>query len=102
MCIRDSGYLEQTLLDIIDAEPLHDRVQRAANERMPFIFLDKVAEKGKELGVLSDDEVALLKRAEEGRLRVINVDDFAHEDLMAGKAAREWALAQQGKKSDAA
>lgn len=96
------GYLEQTLLDIIEAEPLHDRVQRAANERMPFIFLDKVAEKGKELGVLSDDEVALLKRAEEGRLRVINVDDFAHEDLMAGKAAREWALENQGKKSNAA
>ncbi len=100
------GYLEQTLLDIIEAEPLHDRVQRAANERMPFIFLDKVAAKGKELGVLSDDEVALLERAEQGRLRVINVDDFAHEDLMAGKAAREWALENRGKsqtkKSDAA
>ncbi|RUO72488.1 acyl-CoA dehydrogenase [Pseudidiomarina sediminum] len=89
------GYLEQTLRDIIEAEPLHDRIQRAANERMPFMFLDKVAAKGKELGVISDDDVALLERAEQGRLRVINVDDFAHEDLMAGKAAREWALAQQ-------
>ncbi|MGQ4275594.1 acyl-CoA dehydrogenase FadE [Pseudidiomarina sp. E22-M8] len=96
------GYLEQTLRDIIEAEPLHDRVQRAANERMPFVFLDKVAAKGKELGVLSNDEVALLERAEEGRLRVINVDDFAHEELMAGKAAHQWALKNLSKKSSTA
>lgn len=96
------GYLEQTLREIIEAEALHDRVQRAANERMPFVFLDKIAAKGKELGVLSDDEVALLERAEEGRLRVINVDDFAPEDLMAGKAAHQWAVENLCKESDKA
>jgi acyl-CoA dehydrogenase len=96
------GYLETTLRDIIAAEALFDRVRKAANQRMSFIFLDKIAAKGKELGVLNDDEVALLLRAEEGRLRTINVDDFAHEDLMAGKAARDYALASKAKKPKAA
>ncbi|CAI8152874.1 MAG: Acyl-coenzyme A dehydrogenase [Pseudidiomarina mangrovi] len=96
------GYLETTLRDIIKAEELFDRVRKAANQRMSFIFLDKVAAKGKELGVLNDEEVALLIRAEEGRLRTINVDDFAHEDLMAGKAARDYALANKPKKPKAA
>ncbi|MDX1525397.1 MAG: acyl-CoA dehydrogenase FadE [Pseudidiomarina maritima] len=97
------GYLEQTLRDIIAAEELFDRVRKAAdNRRLPFMFLDKVAEQGKQLGVLNDDEVALLQRAEAGRLRVINVDDFAHEDLLAGKAARDYALAQANKAADAA
>jgi len=90
------GYLETVLKDIIAAEPLHAKVVKAAGDRMPFIFLDKVAAKGKELGVLNDEEVALLERAEAGRLRVINVDDFDHEYLLAGakgkdKAARDAA-----------
>ena len=97
------GYLEQTLRDIIAAEPLFDRVRKAANDRrMPFMFLDQVAEKGKALGVLSDEEVALLQRAEQGRLQVINVDDFDHEDLIAGKHARDVALAKAGKQTNAA
>ncbi|MEX1220899.1 MAG: acyl-CoA dehydrogenase FadE [Idiomarina sp.] len=84
------GFLEQTLVDIIAAEPLYDRVCKAAKQRMPFTQLHKVAAKGKELGVLSDDEVALLERAEQGRLKVINVDDFEHAELMAGEAARNY------------
>lgn len=102
------GYLEQTLRDVIAAEALVVKVGKAQNKRLAFMFLDKIAEEGKELGVLNDDDVALLKRTEEGRLRVINVDDFATEDLMAGKAAHEWALenaesqAKTSKKSNAA
>ncbi|RUO79093.1 acyl-CoA dehydrogenase FadE [Pseudidiomarina taiwanensis] len=96
------GYVEQTLRDVIAAEPVVAKVGKALNKRLPFIFLDQIAEQGKELGVLSDDEVELLKRTEEGRLRVINVDDFAHEDLMAGQAARDYALEQAAKKPNAA
>lgn len=94
------GFLEQTLVDIIAAEPLYDRVCKAAKQRMPFTQLQKVAAKGKELGVLSDDEVALLERAEQGRLKVINVDDFDHAELMAGEAARNYQ--KKAKTSEAA
>ncbi|RUO65093.1 acyl-CoA dehydrogenase [Pseudidiomarina planktonica] len=94
------GFLEQTLVDIIAAEPLYDRVCKAAKQRLPFTQLHKVAAKGKELGVLSDDEVALLERAEQGRLKVINVDDFDHAELMAGEAARNYQ--KKAKTSEAA
>ncbi|MCC5856198.1 MAG: acyl-CoA dehydrogenase FadE [Idiomarina sp.] len=78
------GYLETVLKDIIAAEPLHAKVVKASGEKIPFIRLHDVAVKGKELGVLTDEEVALLERAETGRLRVINVDDFDPEYLKAG------------------
>lgn len=78
------GKMEQTLKDIINVEPLFDRVCKAANEKLPFTQLNEVAQKGLELGVLNEQEAALLKRAEQGRLDVINVDDFKPEELMAG------------------
>lgn len=78
------GKMEQTLKDILDAEPLFERVCQAANERYPFTQLDKVAAKGVELGVLNEQEAALLNRTEQGRLEVINVDDFEPEALRAG------------------
>lgn len=78
------GYLEVVLKDIIACEPLHAKVVKASGERIPFIFLDKIAVKGKELGVLNDDEVALLERAEKGRIKVISVDDFDKSYIQAG------------------
>jgi acyl-CoA dehydrogenase len=95
------GFLEETLQNVIAAEPLYDKVCKAAGKRFSFTQLDQIGAKGKELGVLSDDEVALLEKAEEGRLRTINVDDFAPEDLLAGKAAFDYAL-KNLKESDAA
>ena len=95
------GFLEQTLQDVIAAEPLYDKVCKAAGKRFSFTQLDQIGAKGKELGVLSDDEVALLERTEAGRLRTINVDDFAPEDLLAGKAAFDYAL-KNLKKGEAA
>ncbi|MFQ6372388.1 acyl-CoA dehydrogenase FadE [Shewanella sp. YIC-542] len=77
------GIQEQTLRDIISAEPLYDKVCKAAGKRFPFMYLDKLAAEGKALGVLSDDEVALLEKAEQGRLKSINVDDFAPQELVA-------------------
>ncbi|GAB1065731.1 MAG: acyl-CoA dehydrogenase FadE [Shewanella algae] len=77
------GIQEQTFKDILAAEPLYDKVCKAAGKRLPFMWLDKVAAEGKALGVLSDDEVALLERAEIGRMTSINVDDFDPAELKA-------------------
>lgn len=78
------GYVEAVLQDIVASEPLHAKVVAASGERMPFIYLDKIAAKGKALGVLSEAEIELLERAEQGRLRVISVDDFDRSELQAG------------------
>ncbi|MFA7520512.1 acyl-CoA dehydrogenase FadE [Shewanella sp.] len=75
------GIQEQTLLDIIASELLHDKVCKASGKRLPFMWLDKVAAEGKALGVLSDAEVQLLERAEIGRMKSINVDDFDPAEL---------------------
>ena len=45
------------------------------------MWLDKVAAEGKALSVLSDAEVQLLERAEIGRMKSINVDDFDPAEL---------------------
>lgn len=81
-----AGLQEQTLDDILAAEPIYDKVCRAADERLPFFRLDEVADKGLELNAISEDEAALLRRAEAGRLKAINVDDFDPAELMADKS----------------
>ncbi|WP_144207272.1 acyl-CoA dehydrogenase FadE [Shewanella donghaensis] len=81
------GIQEQTLLDILASEPIYDKVCKAAGKRLPFMWLDKIAAEGKALGVLSDTEVALLERAEIGRMKSINVDDFDSEELEAKVAS---------------
>lgn len=93
------GFLEQTLKDIIACEPIYDRVCKEAGEKMPFTQLEQVAAKGLELGVVNEQEAALLKRAEQGRLRTINVDDFESEELQMAAAAKTTA---KGKKQKAA
>ncbi|GHA98324.1 acyl-CoA dehydrogenase FadE [Shewanella indica] len=83
------GIQEQTFKDILAAEPLYDKVCKAAGKRLPFMWLDKVAAEGKALGVLSDAEVALLERAEIGRMKSINVDDFDPAELKAQSLEQE-------------
>ncbi|GIU04893.1 acyl-CoA dehydrogenase FadE [Shewanella morhuae] len=88
------GIQEQTLLDIIASEPLHDKVCKASGKRLPFMWLDKVAAEGKALGVLTDAEVQLLEKAEIGRMKSINVDDFDPAELrpeMVSSTAQERA-----------
>lgn len=75
------GIQEQTLKDILASEPLFDKVCKASGKRLPFMWLDKIAAEGKALGVLSDTEVQLLERAEIGRMKSINVDDFDPAEL---------------------
>ncbi|WP_018692699.1 acyl-CoA dehydrogenase FadE [Algicola sagamiensis] len=88
------GMLEQTLEDIIACEPIFEKVCREAGERLPFYRLNEVAEKGLELKVISQEDADLLRRAEQGRLRAINVDDFDPMDLPANKS-----LVEQDKKA---
>ncbi|KDM91235.1 acyl-CoA dehydrogenase FadE [Photobacterium galatheae] len=78
------GMMEAALKDILAAEPLYDRVCQAAGKKLPFMQLDLVAETGLELKAINEDEAALLRRAEAGRLRTINVDDFDPQRLIAG------------------
>ncbi|MGS2719941.1 acyl-CoA dehydrogenase FadE [Paraglaciecola aestuariivivens] len=76
------GDLELTLKQIIAAEPLYNKVCKAAKEYLPFTQLNEVAAKGIELGVLDQAQADILIEAEKGRLRAINVDDFAHSELV--------------------
>ena len=83
------GLLEQALDDVLSAEPLFEKVCKADSIKRPFMQLDKVAEIGLAQGVLNQTEADLLRRAEESRLRTINVDDFDPIDLVANKALFE-------------
>ncbi|WOX53996.1 acyl-CoA dehydrogenase FadE [Aeromonas sp. CD] len=83
------GLLEQALDDVLSAEPLFEKVCKADGIKRPFMQLDKVAEIGLALGVLNQTEADLLRRAEESRLRTINVDDFDPIDLVANKTLFE-------------
>ena len=80
------GKQEQTLKDIIDIEPLFDKICRAKGQKIPFMQLDKVAADALEAGIISKDEADKLAAVEVKRLAVINVDDFDPADLLAGKA----------------
>ncbi|GAA0822030.1 acyl-CoA dehydrogenase FadE [Colwellia asteriadis] len=80
------GRLEQTLEDIINAEPIFDKVCKALNEKFPFYLLDVVAEKGLAAEVISSAEAELLVKAEQGRKWAIAVDDFDSSDIENKKA----------------
>ena len=77
------GKLEQTLEDIINCEPIFDKVCEAINEKLPFYHLNKVADIGLSKNIISVAEADLLLSAEAGRQWVIAVDDFDSHALMA-------------------
>ena len=76
------GDLEQTLENVLAAESIYNKVCKAAKQYLPFTELDKVADKGLELEVITDEEANLLRETERGRLRTINVDDFDPSELV--------------------
>jgi acyl-CoA dehydrogenase len=78
-----AGDLEQTLADIVAVEPIFNKICRERRQKLPFTQLDTLADEALSDGLINDDEALLLKRAEAGRLRTINVDDFDHEELVA-------------------
>lgn len=81
------GKLEQILEDIIACEPIHEKVCRALNKKLPFYQLNKVAELGLAESIISEAEAELLTTAEAGRQWTIAVDDFDSKELAAFKPA---------------
>ncbi|MCR9002741.1 MULTISPECIES: acyl-CoA dehydrogenase FadE [Rahnella] len=83
------GLLEEALQDILAAEPVHKHLCEAMGKKLPFTRLDMLAQKGLDAGHLSADDARILSRAEESRLRSINVDEFEPDALAAQKPAAE-------------
>ncbi|MGF1765776.1 acyl-CoA dehydrogenase FadE [Enterovibrio makurazakiensis] len=81
------GKIEKALLDILAAEPVHKKVCDTTGQKLPFMFLDKVAQIGLSEGVITDKEAEILCIAEAGRLETINVDDFESDELAAASKA---------------
>lgn len=80
------GLLEQTLDDILLCEPLHEKICKGLGKQLPFYYLDKLAQEGLKANIISEDEAQLLTNTEKKRQKIINVDDFAAEELQAYKA----------------
>ncbi|MGL4269018.1 MAG: acyl-CoA dehydrogenase domain-containing protein, partial [Plesiomonas sp.] len=75
--------LEAALQDILLAEPLFRKICQHMGSAQPFTGLDKLAARALEAGIIQEQEAQLLIRAEQGRLRSINVDDFDPTSLAA-------------------
>ena len=91
------GDLEQTLDDVIAAQPVFDKICEHKNAKLPFTRLDALAEDALKEGVINEEEADLLRRTEAGRLRTINVDDFDHEELIANQAVKKPSRKKTGK-----
>ncbi|EOC1534191.1 acyl-CoA dehydrogenase FadE [Cronobacter turicensis] len=75
------GLLEQALLEVMAADPIHQRICKEMGKNLPFTRLDELAKRALKEGRINEDEAAILIRAEESRLRSINVDDFESDAL---------------------
>ncbi|WP_437609457.1 acyl-CoA dehydrogenase FadE [Erwinia sp. V71] len=76
-----AGLLEEALQDVMAAEVIHDRLCKQLNKHLSFTRLDKLAQRGLQQGWINQQEADVLTRAEASRLRSINVDDFAADEL---------------------
>ncbi|MCU7554051.1 acyl-CoA dehydrogenase FadE [Alteromonas sp. ASW11-19] len=83
------GDLEQTLENVIASEPVFNRICRQKGSKLPFTRLDALADEALRDGVINEEEAALLRETEAGRLRTINVDDFDHAELIANTSAKK-------------
>ena len=75
------GLLEEALLDVMAADPIHQRICKELGKNLPFTRLDELARNALAKGLINQDEADILTRAETSRLRSINVDDFAADEL---------------------
>lgn len=77
-----TGDLEQTLENIIAVEPIFEKLCEHYQQKLPMTGLDILANKALAESLISEDEAKLMKDAEAGRLRTINVDDFDPQSLL--------------------
>jgi acyl-CoA dehydrogenase len=63
------------------ADPIHQRLCKELGKNLPFTRLDELARNALAKGLINQDEADILVRAETSRLRSINVDDFAPDEL---------------------
>jgi acyl-CoA dehydrogenase len=80
------GELEATLSDIVAVEPIFDRICKYYQEKHLFTQLDVLAKRALKDTVITESEAELMIRAEAGRLKTINVDEFAPEELVFKKS----------------
>lgn len=83
------GLLEAALHDIIAAEPIHARLSREAGKNLNFTRLDKLAETALAEHKITQEEADILKRAENSRLRSINVDEFEPDAFAVPNSASQ-------------
>ncbi|WP_205954116.1 acyl-CoA dehydrogenase FadE [Pantoea stewartii] len=76
-----AGQLEQALQNVMAAEVIHDRLCKQQKKHLSFTRLDALAKQALEQGWIDQKEAEVLKRAEESRLRSINVDEFEADAL---------------------
>ncbi|MDY0970702.1 acyl-CoA dehydrogenase FadE [Siccibacter turicensis] len=76
-----AGLLEAALADVMAAEPIHVRICKELGKNLPFTRLDALAADALAKGFITQDEASLLIKAEESRLRSINVDEFEFDAL---------------------
>ncbi len=75
------GLLEEALLDVRAADPIHQKICKQLGKNLPFTRLDTLAQQALAGGIITQDEAEVLVKAETSRLRSINVDDFDDEEL---------------------
>lgn len=75
------GLMEEALLDILAAEPLFERICRLYEKKFSFTQLDKLADKALADKRVTPEEADILRKAEQSRLRSINVDEFDFDAL---------------------
>ncbi|MCA1921525.1 acyl-CoA dehydrogenase FadE [Buttiauxella noackiae] len=76
-----AGLLEEALMDVMAAEPIHLRICKETGRNLAFTRLDEQAKQWLAEGKINADEAAILTKAEASRLRSINVDEFEPEEL---------------------
>ncbi|MGB7803133.1 acyl-CoA dehydrogenase FadE [Buttiauxella sp.] len=76
-----AGLLEEALMDVMAAEPIHLRICKETGRNLSFTRLDEQAKQWLAEGKINAEEAAILTKAEVSRLRSINVDEFEPEEL---------------------
>ncbi|RPH21905.1 acyl-CoA dehydrogenase [Buttiauxella warmboldiae] len=76
-----AGLLEEALMDVMAAEPIHLRISKETGRNFSFTRLDEQAKQWLAEGRINAEEAAILTKAEASRLRSINVDEFEPEEL---------------------